>query len=98
MWIVYVSIAVFVTALVMLGISLVKTMKETKPVINEMNHTVASIQSRMDKLSMEANLLQETQGEIQDDIEFKKTAINETVNEVKKTPKVMMGFLRSMKK
>ncbi|WP_044336912.1 DUF948 domain-containing protein [Rossellomorea aquimaris] len=98
MWIVYASIGLMAIALVMLGVSLMKTVKATRPIINDMNQTVASIQTRMDKISSEANQLQETQGEIQGDIEYKKTTITNTIQEVKRTPEVLKGFLSSMKK
>lgn len=98
MWIVYGSIALFLIALVMLGVALMRTIKTTRPVVNEMNHTVENIQSRMDKISSEATQLQETQGEIQSDIEYKKTAITSTIQEVKRTPKILKGFMKSMKK
>jgi uncharacterized protein YoxC len=98
MWIVYASIGLMVIALVMLGVALMKTVKTTRPVINDMNQTVASIQTRMDKISSEANQLQETQVEIQGDIEYKKTTITNTIQEVKRTPEVLKGFLSSLKK
>ncbi|MGM0854129.1 MAG: DUF948 domain-containing protein [Bacillota bacterium] len=98
MWIVYASIALIVVAIVMLGVALMKTVKTTRPVIKEMNQTVANIQTRMDKISSEANQLQETQGEIQGDIEYKKTTITNTVQEFKRTPEVLKGFLTSLKK
>lgn len=98
MWIVYASMALIVIAIVMLGVALMKTMKTTRPIINEMNQTVSNIQIRMDKISSEAKLLQETQGEIQGDIEYKKTTITNTVQEVKRTPEVLKGFITSMKK
>lgn len=98
MWIVYASMALIVIAIVMLGVELMKTMKTTRPIINEMNQTVANIQIRMDKISSEAKVLQETQVEIQGDIEYKKTTITNTVQEVKRTPEVLKGFITSMKK
>ncbi len=98
MWILYVSIGLIVVAIGMLAVSLMKTVKTTRPVINEMNHTVASIQSRMDKISSEATQLQETQGEIQGDIEYKKSAINHLVQEAKRTPEIMKEFVKSLKK
>ncbi|MFC7783871.1 MULTISPECIES: DUF948 domain-containing protein [unclassified Rossellomorea] len=98
MWIVYASIGLMVISLVMLGVALMKTVNTTRPVINDMNQTVASIQTRMDKISTEANQLQETQGEIQGDIEYKKTTITSTIQEVKRTPEVLKGFLSSLKK
>ncbi|MCA1062843.1 DUF948 domain-containing protein [Rossellomorea sp. AcN35-11] len=97
MWVVYASIALMVIALVMLGTALMKTVKTTRPVINEMNQTVGRIQAGMDKMTAEANQLQETQGEIQEDIENKKTTINHAVEEAKRTPEVLKGFIYSMK-
>jgi uncharacterized protein YoxC len=98
MWIVYASIALFVIALIMLGAALIKTIKTTRPIMNEMNQTAANIQSRMDKISSEATQLQVTQGEIQGDIEYKKSTITRTIQEVKRTPDVLKGFVKSMKK
>jgi uncharacterized protein YoxC len=98
MWIIYVSIALFVIALIMLGAAFMRTIKTTRPIVNEMNQTVANIQSRMDKISSETTQLQETQGEIQGDIEYKKSTITGTIQEVKRTPDVLKGFLKSMKK
>ncbi|WP_179885019.1 DUF948 domain-containing protein [Bacillus sp. AFS015802] len=98
MWIVYASIALVVIALIMLGTALMKTLKTTRPIVNEMNQTVANIQSRMDNISSEASQLQETQGEIQGDIQYKKTTITSTIDEVKRTPDVLKEFFRSMKK
>lgn len=98
MWIVYASIALFVIALVMLGASLMNTIKTTRPIVNEMNHTVEDIQGRMDKISSEVTQLQETQGEIQKDIEYKKSSVTSTFQEVKRTPQVLKEFVKSMKK
>lgn len=98
MWIVYASIALFVISLIMLGVALMRTLKTTRPIVNEMNQRVATIQSRMEKISSESTQLQETQGEIQHDIEFKKSTITDTIQEVKRTPEVLKEFVKSMKK
>ena len=98
MWIVYASIALFIIALIMLGAALMRTIKTTRPIVNDMNHTVANIQARMDKISSEATQLQETQGEIQEDIEYKKSSVTTTIQEVKRTPEVLKEFVKSMKK
>ncbi|QHE61725.1 DUF948 domain-containing protein [Rossellomorea vietnamensis] len=98
MWIVYASIALFVISLIMLGVALMRTLKTTRPIVNEMNQRVATIQSRMEKISSESTQLQETQGEIQHDIEYKKSTITDTIQEVKRTPEVLKEFVKSMKR
>ncbi len=98
MWIVYASIALFVITLIMFGAALMRTIKTTRPIVNDMNHTVANIQARMDKIYAEAIQLQETQGEIQEDIEYKKSSVTTTIQEVKRTPEVLKEFVKSMKK
>ncbi|UXH44945.1 DUF948 domain-containing protein [Rossellomorea vietnamensis] len=98
MWIVYASIALFVISLIMLGVALMRTVKTTRPIVNEMNQRVATIQSRMEKISSESTQLQETQGEIQHDIEYKKSTITDTIQEVKRTPEVLKEFVKSMKR
>ncbi|MBW3114456.1 MULTISPECIES: DUF948 domain-containing protein [Bacillaceae] len=98
MWIVYASIALFVITLILFGAALMRTIKTTRPIVNDMNHTVANIQARMDKISAEATQLQETQGEIQEDIEYKKSSVTTTIQEVKRTPEVLKEFVKSMKK
>ncbi|OXS62030.1 DUF948 domain-containing protein [Rossellomorea vietnamensis] len=98
MWIVYASIALFVISLIMLGVALMRTLKTTRPIVNEMNQRVATIQSRMEKISSESTQLQETQGEIQHDIEYKKSTFTDTIQEVKRTPEVLKEFVKSMKR
>ncbi len=98
MWIMYTSIALLVVALIMLGAALMKTLKTTRPIINEMNQTVESIQLKMNNVTSEANQLQETQGEIKEDIDFKKNTFTHTINEIKRTPKVTKEFIKNMKK
>lgn len=98
MWIVYASIALFVISLIMLGVALMRTLKTTRPIVNEMNQRVATIQSRMEKISSESTQLQETQGEIQHDIEYKKSTITDTIQEVKRTPEVLKEFVKSMRR
>ena len=98
MWIMYASIAVFVAALIMLGAALMKTLKTTRPIIYEMNQTVENIQLKINNVISEADQLQETQGEIKEDIDFKKNICIHTINEVKRTPKVTKEFIKNMKK
>jgi uncharacterized protein YoxC len=98
MWIVYLSIAIVLVALIMLAVSAMKTFKDTKPAIASINQTVNNIQADMDRVTAETDQLQTTQGEIQADIQKKKSSIMYTVNEAKRTPKVAKEFAKSMKK
>ncbi|MEL3972276.1 DUF948 domain-containing protein [Rossellomorea oryzaecorticis] len=98
MWIVYTSIALVAAALIMLTISVVKTLKTTRPAINSINQTVNNIQTNMDHVTAETDQLQTTQGEIQQDIENKKSSIMYTVDEAKQIPKVAKEFVKSMKR
>lgn len=98
MWIVYTSIALVIAALIMLTMSVVKTLKTTRPAINSINQTVNNIQTNMDHVTAETDQLQTTQGEIQQDIENKKSSIMYTVDEAKRIPKVAKEFVKSMKR
>ncbi len=98
MWLIYLSIAIVAAALIMLAVSARKTFKETKPAIDSINQTVSSIQADMNRVTAETDQLQTTQGEIQTDIQMKKSSIMYTVNEAKRTPKVAKELARSMKK
>ncbi|WP_064093293.1 DUF948 domain-containing protein [Rossellomorea aquimaris] len=98
MWIVYASIGLVVISIIILSFTLIQTLKTTRPMINNMNQTVLNIQNSIDGINSEANQLQATQVEIQEDIEDKKLAITNTINEVKQTPNVLKEFMKSMKK
>ncbi|WP_370295996.1 DUF948 domain-containing protein [Rossellomorea marisflavi] len=97
MWIVYISIAIVVVAIIMLGVSIIRTLKTTKPVINRMNEQVESIQERMNKLTDESSQLQATQKEIQKDIEFKKDSFTMTIEEAKDLPRSIKSLLKNIK-
>jgi uncharacterized protein YoxC len=98
MWIIYTSIALVIAALIMLTMSVVKTLKTTRPAINSINQTVNNIQTNMDHVTAETDQLQTTQGEIQQDIEHKKSSIMYSVDEAKRIPKVAKEFVKSMKR
>ncbi|XXM72560.1 DUF948 domain-containing protein [Lysinibacillus sphaericus] len=98
MWLIYLSIAIVAVALILLAVSAMKTFKETKPAIDSINQTVSNIQADMNRVTAETEQLQTTQGEIQSDIQMKKSSIMYTVNEAKRTPKVAKEFAKSMKR
>ncbi|MGR3764461.1 DUF948 domain-containing protein [Rossellomorea sp. NS-SX7] len=98
MWIVYISIALVIAAVIMLGISIVKTLKTTRPKINSINHTVNNMQTNINQVTAETDQLQTIQGEIQEDIQMKKSSILYTVDEVKRTPEVAKEFAKSMRR
>ncbi|WP_175989420.1 DUF948 domain-containing protein [Bacillus sp. Marseille-Q1617] len=98
MWIVYISIAIVIAALIMLVTSILKTLKTTRPIINSINQTVDNMQTNVNRVTAETDQLQTIQGEIQEDIQMKKSSIMYTVEEAKRTPEVAKNFAKSMRK
>ena len=98
MWIVYISIAVVITALIMLVMSMMKTLKTTRPIIDSINHTVENMQRNVNQVTAETEQLQTIQGEIQEDIQMKKSSIQYTIGEAKRTPEVAKKFAKSMRR
>ncbi|WP_043932735.1 DUF948 domain-containing protein [Bacillus sp. EB01] len=85
MFIVYVSIAIFLAAICYLGFSAFKTLKASKPAINQLNETIARIQRKVDTIRVETTYLTESQQEIKEDIDYKKEAIQFTTDAGKRT-------------
>ncbi|OCA81556.1 hypothetical protein A8F94_22050 [Bacillus sp. FJAT-27225] len=85
MWIVYISIAIFVGAIGFLGYSAFKTLKASKPAIDQLNETVARLQRKVDTIKVETTQLTENQQEIMEDIDYKKEAIQYTTEAGKQT-------------
>lgn len=85
MFIVYLSIALIVASLVFLGWYAYKTFKETKPAINEVNHTIVRVQQKTNSIKAETTVLTQNQQELMADIEYKKQAVTSTINEAKQT-------------
>jgi uncharacterized protein YoxC len=98
MWIVYISIAIVAAAIIMLAVSVMKTMKTTRPIIHSINHSLNNMQTSIDYVTKETDQLQTIQGEIQKDIQHKKSTIMFTVEEAKRTPKIAKEFANSMKR
>jgi uncharacterized protein YoxC len=73
-------------------------MKTTRPIINSINQSVNNIQSGVDHVTEETDQLQTIQGEIQEDIQHKKSSIMFTVEEAKRTPEVAKEFAGSIKR
>jgi uncharacterized protein YoxC len=97
MWIVYASIGLFVAAFVYLGIELVKILKKTRPVVDDLNNVVEKIQSHVEQITTETNQLQKTQTDIQEDIRFKKGAIMETIENAKEVFKNVKSLFNIVK-
>ncbi|MFD2682192.1 DUF948 domain-containing protein [Bacillus seohaeanensis] len=97
MWIVYASIGLFVAAFVYLGIELVKILKKTRPVVDGLNTIVEKIQSHVDQITTETNQLQKTQTAIQEDIQFKKGIIIETIENAKEVIENVKSLLNVVK-
>ncbi|NHM32687.1 DUF948 domain-containing protein [Neobacillus terrae] len=85
MWIVYLSLIVIVASLAYLGWFAFKTLKAAKPTINALNHTVARVQQKTDRIKDETDKLTLNQQELMADINFKKEAVNSVVGEAKQT-------------
>jgi uncharacterized protein YoxC len=86
MIIVYLSIALVIGAIIYLSIYAVKTFKDTKPVMNRITETTARIQAKSEQITMETDKLSVTQQGIASDVQFKKNAVQETIDTVKETP------------
>ncbi|RFU63830.1 DUF948 domain-containing protein [Peribacillus glennii] len=97
MIIVYLSIVLVVGSLIYLAISAVKIFKDTKPVMNRITKTTAMIQAKTEQVKTETDKLALTQKEITSDVQFKKDAIQQTINNVKQTPKAFMDIWHTFK-
>jgi uncharacterized protein YoxC len=87
MFIVYLSIALFVLSIAYLGYKGFRFMKETKPTINHLNKTVENLQQRAQDLQEETTELSAHSQEIKEDIDEKKDNLQYTVGAVKQLPK-----------
>ncbi|MCA1053894.1 hypothetical protein LCM10_02755 [Rossellomorea aquimaris] len=97
MWIVYISISIVIVAVILLITSILKTLKTTRPTINSINHTMGSMQAKMNAVSREADQLKTIQGELQEDLNRKKRSMMFTVEEAKRTPKVVKDLANGIK-
>jgi uncharacterized protein YoxC len=96
MWIIYVSITLFVVGIIYLVVSLINTLKKVRPIINDMNLRVARMQTNVDKVITQTKILQAIQSRIQNDINFKSETIKNTVENVKNTPKHFKTMIQSL--
>lgn len=85
MIIVYLSIALVVGSLIYLTFSAVKTFKDTKPVMNRITKTSAMIQAKTEQVKTETDKLALTQMEITSDVQYKKNAVQGTIDTMKET-------------
>ncbi|WP_280146129.1 DUF948 domain-containing protein [Bacillus amyloliquefaciens] len=87
--ILYISAAVAAAALIYLAVSAARFKRNTKPDIKKINRTAASMQTSVEEIKTETQLLSQKQKELQEDFLTKKTAMQTTAAEVKGTPHVL---------
>lgn len=97
MIIVYLSIALAVGSLIYLAFSAVKTFKDTKPVMNRITKTTAMIQAKTEQVKTETDKLTLTQQEITSDVQYKKDAVQGTIETVKQTPQRFKEVWQALK-
>ncbi|WP_046176044.1 DUF948 domain-containing protein [Domibacillus indicus] len=85
-WIGWLSLAVFVAALIFLAISAVKAFKSMKPKIDHLKAVQQRIQKETDKIKGETDELNVHKEHIMADVDHAKQAVTLTVNETKQLP------------
>ncbi|MFJ7510542.1 DUF948 domain-containing protein [Peribacillus simplex] len=86
MVIVYISLALFIGSIIYLAFFAFKTFKDSKPTIDNVKETVTRIQAKTDQIKSETDQLAMTQHEITEDVQYKKEAVQYTVDSAKEMP------------
>ncbi|MEK3709953.1 DUF948 domain-containing protein [Bacillus sp. FSL K6-1005] len=89
MVIVYISIAVIAISIIYLGINVIQNKKKIDPAMKELTAVTQSMQKQVEVVKTEAQQLSQKQKMIQYDVEMKKTALQQTVAEVKEAPQAV---------
>lgn len=87
--ILYISAAVAAAALIYAAVSAVHFKRNTAPDIKKINAATASMQTAVDEIKTETDLLSQKQKELKEDFLTKKTAVQTTAAEVKGTSHVL---------
>ncbi len=85
-WIGWLSLAVFVGALIFLGVSALKAFKSLKPKIDYLKAAQERIQTETNKIKSETDELKVHQEHIMADVDHAKQAVTSTLNETKQVP------------
>ncbi|OLN23588.1 hypothetical protein BTO30_03955 [Domibacillus antri] len=85
-WIGWLSFAIFIGALIYLGISSFSTFKSMKPKMDQLKEAQVRIQTQTEKIKYETDELKVHQEQIMADVDHAKQTVTLTVNEAKQLP------------
>ncbi|MBU2661339.1 hypothetical protein BHT94_19550 [Bacillus licheniformis] len=89
MVIVYISLAVLVISIIFLGFNVIQNKKKIDPALKELTSVTQAMQKQVEGLKTEAQLLTQKQKKIQQDVQMKKNAFQQTAAEVKEVPQAV---------
>ncbi|WP_163116720.1 DUF948 domain-containing protein [Bacillus subtilis] len=89
MIIVYISLAVLAVSIIFLGVTVIQNKKKMDPALKELSSVTQAMQKQIEGLKTETELLTQKQKKIQQDVQMKKSAFQQTAAEVKEVPKAV---------
>nr|WGD88764.1 DUF948 domain-containing protein [Bacillus subtilis] len=90
MFIVYISLAVLAVSIIFLGVTVIQNKKKMDPALKELSSVTQAMQKQIEGLKTETDLLTQKQKKIQQDVQMKKSAFQQTaMTEVKEVPKAV---------
>ncbi|UUH72321.1 DUF948 domain-containing protein [Bacillus subtilis] len=89
MVIVYISLAVLAISIIFLGFNVIQNKKKIDPALKELTSVTQAMQKQIEGLKTEAELLTQKQKKIQQDVQMKKYAFQQTAAEVKEVPQAV---------
>ncbi|MDY7214982.1 DUF948 domain-containing protein [Bacillus subtilis] len=89
MIIVYISLAVLAVSIIFLGVTVIQNKKKMDPALKDLSSVTQAMQKQIEGLKTETELLTQKQKKIQQDVQMKKSAFQQTAAEVKEVPKAV---------
>ncbi|WP_339244556.1 DUF948 domain-containing protein [Bacillus sp. FSL R5-0523] len=89
MIIVYISLAVLAVSIIFLGVTVIQNKKKMDPALKELSSVTQAMQKQIEGLKTETELLTQKQKKIQQDVQMKKSAFQQSAAEVKEVPKAV---------
>ncbi|MCY8206409.1 DUF948 domain-containing protein [Bacillus subtilis] len=89
MIIIYISLAVLAVSIIFLGVTVIQNKKKMDPALKELSSVTQAMQKQIEGLKTETELLTQKQKKIQQDVQMKKSAFQQTAAEVKEVPKAV---------
>ncbi|MGG5776119.1 DUF948 domain-containing protein [Bacillus subtilis] len=89
MIIVYISLAVLAVSIIFLGVTVIQNKKKMDPALKELSSVTQAMQKQIEGLKTETELLTQKQKKIQQEVQMKKSAFQQTAAEVKEVPKAI---------